>query len=550
MITVDDLRAIPLFASVDSAELERLAKVAADLDIPAGENAVNDGDPRALYVVLEGRAEVRKLIAGVYRAVGVRGPGEIFGEVPILLGMRFPAGLRAVVRSRIVRIESRDVHALAAVSPEVSEMLGALVRDRIEGMEELAANEPDPIACVFGARWDEPCYQLRAFLERNLIEFEWVVIGESAPARCAADIETIGDRLPAVRILNGPLLIQPDLRELARRLDLSTEPKEADYDVAIVGGGPAGLAAAVYGASEGLRTVMIESEAPGGQAGTSSRIENYLGFPTGLSGDELSARALLQAKRFGAEIIVTRRVTSIDPKQRAIALDGGDIVRTKTIILATGVVWRRLEIESCDNFVGRGIYYGAARSEAPTAQGKDIYLIGAGNSAGQAALYFSGYARSVTLVVRGDDLSKSMSHYLVQQIGERENIDVLLGCEVVSAAGDDHLESIEILRRANGEKFRRNTSALFAFIGADAETGWLPGEILRDERGYIVTGRDLESNGHWPLKRAPFMLETSAPGIFACGDVRAGSVKRVASGVGEGSMAIAFIHQFLRENAN
>jgi thioredoxin reductase (NADPH) len=547
MITAEDLRAVALFAAVPYADLERLARVAADLQIPAGEYAVNEGDPRALYVVLEGSAAVTKMVAGVERTVGVRGPGEVFGEVPVVLGTPVLASLRATTACRIVRIDPREIHVLSAAVPEVSEMLGALARDRIEGLQDITNEQPEPLACVLGARWDDRCYKLRAFLEHNLVQFEWVIAGEPSPDRFAADLAAVAERLPAVRIREGPLLIQPDLRELARALSLSTDPQHVDYDVAIVGGGPAGLAASVYGASEGLRTVMIEREAPGGQAATSSRIENYLGFPTGVSGEELAARALQQAKRFGAEIVVTRRVTCIDPASRSIELDGDVIVRAKTIILATGVAWRRLTIESCDRLIGRGVYYGAARSEAPGTQGEDVYLIGAGNSAGQAALYFSTYARRVALVVRGDDLAKSMSYYLIQQLEQRENVDVLLGCEVVSVQGDEHLESIDIRRLNEGERFRRETTGLFAFIGADAETDWMPREVLRDDKGYVLTGPDVRGNAAWPLERPPYLLETNAPGVFACGDVRHGSIKRVASGVGEGSMAIAFVHQYLNE---
>ncbi len=548
MITVEDLRALPLFSPAPDADLERLARSAADLRIPAGEYAVHEGDQRALYAVLEGKAEVTKDVAGVERKVGERLPGEIFGEVPVALGTPFPAALRASQPSRIVRINVRDFHALAAAVPEVAEKLGALARDRIEGLEQLAADEPDAVATVFGPRWDESCHRMRGFLERNQVSFEWVIADEDGAAH-AADLGRIGNRFPAVRVHGGPLLIKPDLRELARRLSLSTDPQEESYDTVIIGGGPAGLAAAVYGASEGLRTVMIEREAPGGQAGTSSRIENYLGFPTGVSGDELADRALHQAKRFGAEIVVTRSVTCINPELLAIELDGGEIVHAKTIILATGVSWRRLEIEACEPLVGRGVYYGACRSEAPSTQGEDIYLIGAGNSAGQAAMYFSAYARRVTLVVRGDSLAKSMSHYLIQQLAQRANVEVLLGSEVVSAYGDGHLEEIDVRERVTGKVERRKTSGVFAFIGADAETGWLPDAIALDEKGFILTGPDVREHPLWKQERSPYLLETSAPGIFACGDVRHGSVKRVAAGVGEGSMAIAFVHQFLRERA-
>jgi len=334
------------------------------------------------------------------------------------------------------------------------------------------------------------------------------------------------------------------VRELAQRLGLATKALATDYDTIVVGGGPAGLAATVYGASEGLRTVLIECEAPGGQAGTSSRIENYLGFPTGVSGDELASRALQQATRLGGEVVVTRKVLRVDPVARTVVLDGDEVLRTRTIILATGVSWRRLAVEGLDELVGKGVYYGAARSEASATQGLDVYLIGAGNSAGQAAMFFANHARTVTLLVRGDSLAKSMSHYLIEQLRAKANVRVELNAELHAVHGDEHLEAIEVNDRASGAIARRACGALFIFIGADAETDWLPPEIARS-RGYILTGVDVVKAGGWPLERDPYLLETSVPGIFACGDVRYGSVKRVASGVGEGSMAIAFVHQYL-----
>jgi len=316
----------------------------------------------------------------------------------------------------------------------------------------------------------------------------------------------------------------------------------------IIGGGPAGLAAAVYGASEGLSTIVVEREAPGGQAGTSSRIENYLGFPSGVSGDELASRALQQAKRLGAEIIVTRSAARIDPVAREILLDGDESVRARTIILATGVTWRRLAIDGFERLIGKGIYYGAARSEASGAHGLDVYLIGGGNSAGQAALHFARHARSVTLVVRGDSLAKGMSRYLIDQLAEQDNVKVELNSEIVAARGDTHLTSIDI-RNGSGDVQSRDCGGLFVFIGADAETDWLPGTIARDSRGYVLTGDDVVKAGRWSGDRDPYLLESSIPGVFACGDVRWSPVKRVASAVGEGSMAIAFVHKYLQRGA-
>ena len=305
----------------------------------------------------------------------------------------------------------------------------------------------------------------------------------------------------------------------------------------------------MYGASEGLRTVVVEREAPGGQAGTSSRIENYLGFPSGVSGDELASRALQQAKRLGAEILVTRSASGIDSATREVRLDGGDAVRGRAIILATGVTWRRLAIEGFDRLIGKGIYYGAARSEASATHGADVHLIGAGNSAGQAALYFANHARTVTLVVRGASVEASMSRYLIEQLATKSNVVVQTRSEVVAAHGDTHLTAIDIRDNAAAEIRRHDSGGLFIFIGADAETGWLPAAIARDDRGYVLTGEDVVKAGRWPGQRDPYLLESSVAGIFACGDVRLSPVKRVASAVGEGSMAIAFAHKYLQQEA-
>jgi thioredoxin reductase (NADPH) len=520
------------------------------MHLAAGEFAVHEGGDRALYAVLSGKIQVVKMFDGVERTLGYRLPGTIFGEVPLALSSPFPGGYCAAEPSRVMRVEARQYYAIAAAAPEIAEKIGKLARERIGGLQQIAAERPKPRVTMVGHRWDDVCTELRNFLARNQVTFEWMTPDAAdLPARWSGTVPADGD-CPELMLADGTRLRKPAMRELARLLGLQTNPGSREYDTLIIGGGPAGLAAAVYGASEGLRTVVVEREAPGGQAGTSSRIENYLGFPSGVSGDELASRALHQAKRLGAEILVTRSVARIDPASRCVYLDGDDVVHARTVILATGVSWRRLAVEGFDRLIGKGIYYGAARSEASATNGLDVYLIGAGNSAGQAALYFANHARRVTIVHRGDSLEKSMSRYLIERLGGQSNIAVQLRAEVVGAYGDTHLTSIDIRDNASGKVRRHDCGGLFVFIGADAETGWLPGEIARDARGYVLTGDDVVKAGRWASGRDPYLLESSVPGVFACGDVRLSPVKRVASAVGEGSMAIAFVHKYLQQDAS
>jgi thioredoxin reductase (NADPH) len=550
VVTEDDVAAVSLFSALDAEGRGRLARAAADIALAPGEYAANEGDDRALFAVLDGLIQPVKSIDGVEQVLGERHPGDIFGEVPIVLGTVFPVGFRAAVQTRVMRIEPHDYHSIAAGHPEIAERVGKLSSNRIggpSGLQGLAAEPPPPRAIVVGERLDPTCTELRHFLDRNQISFEW--IAPEGPGAAEAWEGPLPDQedLPLIRVIDGKTVVRPTLRRVAELLGLSTEPAAAEYDTVIVGAGPSGLAAGVYGASEGLRTIVIEREAPGGQAGTSSRIENYLGFPSGVSGDELAGRALRQARRLGAEILVTRTITKLDAATNQVHLDGGDVLRAGTIILATGVSWRRLEIDGFDEFAGKGISYGAARSEAPSTHGLDVQIIGAGNSAGQAAIFFSNHARSVTILCRGDSLAKSMSSYLVDQLAARSNISVLAHTEAVAAHGGDSLEAIEVRDNETGETSRMESGGVFIFIGADAETSWLPPEIAVDDHRFVLTGPDVKEAGRWELDRDPYLLETSVPGIFACGDVRSGPVKRVAAAVGEGSMAIAFVHQYLKE---
>jgi thioredoxin reductase (NADPH) len=408
---------------------------------------------------------------------------------------------------------------------------------------------------VVGSRFSPQSHELRDFLVRNCVPFEWLDIERDAEARRMLGVADLkASRLPIVLFPDGTQLVQPTNAGLAEKIGLKVHPSRSSYDLVIVGGGPAGLAAAVYGASEGLRTVMVERQAPGGQAGLSAMIENYLGFPAGLSGADLARRAVAQARKFEVEIVSPQVVTSLraEGSSRIITLSDGSELHCEVVLLAVGVEWRMLNVPGIDRLTGAGVYYGGTLAEAFFCRNEDIYIVGGANSAGQAALYFSRYARSVTLLVRADSLSKSMSHYLIDQIEATKNIKVRLQTEVVEAHGDDRLESITVLNTATGVKETLRTNALFIFIGALPHTEWLEGVVERDSHGFILTGPDLEKQGGgghrppgWLLDRDPFWLESRTPGVFAAGDVRHGSVKRVAAGVGEGATAVQFIHQYL-----
>ena len=553
VVTADDISRIAIFAGLAPADRERLARASADIALAPGEYAAHEGDDRALFGLLDGRIEAVKATDGIERVVGERAPGDIFGEVPIVLGTVFPVGFRAAEASRVVRIDPHEYHAVASVAPDVAKEVGRLASYRMtgtRGLQGIAAAPPPPRAIVLGHRWDAACTELRHFLDRNQITFRWLVPDVAdAEAQWGGPLPAAAD-CPAIQVIGGKTVVRPRMRRVAELLGLATEAEQADYDVVVVGAGPSGLAAAVYGASEGLRTIVIEREAPGGQAGTSSRIENYLGFPSGVSGDELASRALQQARRLGAEILVTRAIERIDAATRQVHLDGGDVIRARTIIIACGVAWRRLDVEGFERLAGKGIFYGAARSEAPNAHGLDVHIVGAGNSAGQAAMYFSNHARSVTLLLRGADLGQRMSRYLIDQLAARANVGVRYRTDVVAAHGEQSLEALEVRNTETGETERLDSGGLFIFIGADAETDWLPDEIALDDHRFVLTGPAVAASGRWPLQRDPYLLETSVPGVFACGDVRSGPVKRVAAAVGEGSMAIAFVHQYLKEPAS
>ncbi|MGH8799343.1 MAG: FAD-dependent oxidoreductase, partial [Casimicrobiaceae bacterium] len=490
------------------------------------------------------------------REINHYGPGDHGGELSLLLGSPAIAGLRADEPSRVCRLDAADFRELIVACPELNARLLRTMAGRIESLQQIATEAPLATVTIIGHRYDLACHALRNFLARNQVAFRWLDPRDKEARVGLAPAPQPDEVYPVLVFPDGARLVTPSFREVAVRLGLQTAPSRRAYDVAIIGAGPAGLAAAVYGASEGLRTILIERESPGGQAGASSRIENYLGFPSGVAGDELGARALRQAKRFGAEILVARGATGIDavsPQSlHAVRLEDGERVETRSVVIATGVAWRELELPNAPMLLGRGVYYGAARTEALNTRGLDIFLIGGGNSAGQAAMFFANYARTVTLLVRGPSLERSMSYYLIEQLARRDNVRIRARSLVVALEGIERLEAIVVEDRASGRRRREPTEALFVFIGADAQTQWLPQAVIRDARDFICTGRDVldlvaDQRGAWPLARDPYLLETSVPGVFAVGDVRHGSVKRVASGVGEGSMAIAFVHQYFAD---
>jgi thioredoxin reductase (NADPH) len=415
-------------------------------------------------------------------------------------------------------------------------------------------HRPVPETKVIGHRWSARSSEVREFLARNQVPYRWYSTDEPEGQRLLEAAQKDGLKLPVVICPDGEPLEEPTDAELADKVGLATTPAKDFYDLVVIGGGPAGLGAAVYGASEGLRTVLVERTATGGQAGQSSRIENYLGFPDGVSGAQLTDRARRQAAKFGAEVLTTRDVTSLQVKgsARSVSFADGSSIDAHTVILATGVAYRRLEAPGLGEFTGRGVYYGSALTEAAACAGQDIYIVGGANSAGQAAVYLSRHAKSVTILVRGPSLQQSMSYYLIKQIEDIPAINLRHCTEVVAAEGSDHLESLTLRNTANGGTEIVGAQLLFLFIGAAPCTEWLDGVVQRDERGFVVAGPDLSTSAGqrpagWELDRLPYHLETSVPGVFVAGDVRSESAKRVASAVGEGAMAVMLVHRYLEK---
>jgi thioredoxin reductase (NADPH) len=547
VFTAEELRQAKIFACLDEAECARLTQIVADVRLKPGEWLFREGAPASFYVVAEGRLRIVLDVHGKQTEFAGQEfkAGDFLGEVPLLMGTPTFGSLRAQTPCRVARLDKQQFHRLIQDSKEARAIILETLGERLLLIQQRSLSLPTSRVFIFGRNNDADCHDIRTFLSANRIPYEWVDrdrYPERVPAGASDDPDC-----PAVSV-DGQLFVEPPTtREIAEALQLQTKPKRDSYDVVIVGAGPAGMAAGVYGSSEGLRVLIVERCAAGGQAGTSSRIENYLGFPEGISGEDLTGRGFKQATYFGAEVALTRSVEKITRSSEGYLceFDGGQSVSTRAVVLATGVDWRRLQAKGEDRLLGRGIFYGAARQEATNVVGKKIFVVGGGNSAGQAAVFLSSYAAEVKVLVRGEGLKRTMSQYLIDQIASKANIQVLPFTQVVSADGEDRLERIEARVQAPHqmeEIVGHEADALFVMIGADASTSWLPDGLERDPNGYICTGRDLTT---WKLDRHPFPLETSLPGVFSAGDVRHNSIKRVSSGVGEGSMAIAFIHQYL-----
>ena len=521
--------------------------MAADVRLAPGEWLIREGEPPWFYILFEGRLKMVKDLLGRAQELNEYEyeVGDFFGETPLLLGTQSLVSLRAETPCRIIRFDRQQFQNLIRDSKEASAMILQTMSDRLTRVQKFATTVPSSRVLIFGTKDESDCRDVRAFLSANRIPYEWVD-REREPERVPPGMPK-DSGCPMVAI-DGKVFTQPPtVREIADALQLQTRPNRDCYDVVIAGAGPAGMAAGVYGASEGLKVLMVERSAAGGQAGTSSRIENYLGFPEGVSGEDLTGRALKQAIRFGAEIAMTRCIEKLTQNDGcySLELDGGERVSARAVLLATGVDWRRLEVAGADRLLGRGVLYGASRPEANNVNGKKVFIVGGGNSAGQAAMFFSNYAAEVKVLVRGEGLKLTMSQYLIGEIASKANIEVIPFTQIVALEGEETLKRILTRTRPAGGAetlLTYDADALFVMIGANASTSWLPRELERDAQGYICTGRDLTT---WKLERTPFPLETSLPGVFCAGDVRHNSIKRVSSGVGEGSMAIAFIHQYL-----
>jgi thioredoxin reductase (NADPH) len=537
--------AFPKLSEEQIAQLGRYAGTPKKFRV--GEALFRAGDRDAkFFVIKSGELEIVDITGDQPKTIRVQGPGDFTGDVAHLTGG--PKMVSGIARSdcEVYEMSETELRKVLNQDPGLSDIILQAFIARRQMMRE----SPGFTGLrVIGSRYSRDTFRIRDFLAKNRVLFTWLDLeGDPAVSQVLQQFGVTEADTPIVACAHCLILRNPSNRELAEAIGIRRPVEHTVYDLAIVGSGPAGLAAAVYGASEGLNTIVLEHTAPGGQAGSSMRIENYLGFPTGITGGELADRAVLQADKFGARISIPTPVTKLafDKTYSVLDLEGGENVVAKCLLIATGAEYRRLNVEHCSRFEGAGVYYAATPNEEQMCRGTDVVLVGGGNSAGQAAAYLSQHARKVFLLIRGDDLCKSMSSYLAHRIMNTPNIEILRCTEITRMDGDGHLSSVEILDKRTGQKRTIETGAVFSFIGATPRTEWLPPEIEKDEKHFVRTGIELADSPQWTLKRQPFLLETTRPGVFAAGDVRSGSVKRVASAVGEGSMSVQFVHEFLK----
>lgn len=536
------------FPRLTRDQIDALSRFGTTRQLQNGEELFRPGDPRGgVFVVLSGALEiVDRSGAGTDergRIIAVHGPGEFTGDIDVLTRRRSVVGAKARGETEVLRIPSRDIRRIVSESPDLGDtMLRAFIARR-----ELLRESDFTGLHVFGTADSQRAFQVREFLQRNQVPFTWTdVETEPGDAEWLQRFGVTDDDLPVVTFGARALLRNPELAELARTIGLRRPFTRASYDLVVIGAGPAGLAAAVYGSSEGLATLVLDGFGPGGQAGASSRIENYLGFPTGITGEDLTARATIQAQKFGAEFAVPAPVTGLHNggAGTSVEISGGDRIAASCVLIATGAEYRKLDVPDPTRFDGRGVYYAATQVELDACAGTEVVVVGGGNSAGQAVMFLAPRTPAVRLLLRGDDLRRRMSSYLAERIEHAPNVEVLSRTEIRRLLGEEQLEGVEVENTATGEVRTIPTPALFVFIGVRPCTGWLRG-IATDGKGFIRTGRAAGAAPDWPLERPPFLLETSRPGVFAAGDVRLGSVKRVSSAVGEGAMAVQFVHEYL-----
>ena len=537
------------FPTLDESQIAQLAKCAgpAPKSFRDGQTLFAVGERNInFFIVKSGEVEIVDDSGDERKTVAIHHPGEFTGDISHLTGL--PAVVSAIARGdcEVYEITGDSLRKVLNQCPGTSDLiLQAFIARR-----QLLRESPNFTGLrVIGSRYSADTFRVRDFLSKNRILFTWLDV-ETDPNvdRVLRQFGMTESDTPVVACGSMLLLRNPSNRQLADAIGIHQPLADQVYDLVVVGAGPAGLAASVYGASEGLRTALLEHTAPGGQAGASMRIENYLGFPTGLTGSELAGRAILQVNKFGAHLSVPTLVDRLafENAYTLVHLDGGETVTAKCLLIATGADYRRLGVEGSERFEGTGVYYAATLAEGQLCHGSQVIVVGGGNSAGQAAVFLAGHARQVLLLIRGGDLYKNMSSYLVRRIEQTANIELLCNTTIRAMNGNGHLASVDLVNGKTNDSRTVETPGVFSFIGAEPRTAWLPPEIERDEKGFVRTGADLARSPHWVSARQPFLLETSRAGVFAAGDVRSGSVKRVASAVGEGAMAVQFVHEHLK----